>query len=90
MCKLIESNLEGTPDLKLMGIFSENRAEYFEVQLACCSDSICVVPIPLDSLNNEKLAELFNHLEIETLTVSSQKLDIILSLKREKKINKIK
>jgi hypothetical protein len=31
MCKLIESNLEGTPDLKLMGIFSENRAEYFEV-----------------------------------------------------------
>jgi hypothetical protein len=31
MCPLIESDIEDTPDIKLMGIYSENRSEYIEV-----------------------------------------------------------
>lgn len=45
MCKQINSQVEGTPNLKIMGIYSENREEWVMTELACCSDSICVVPI---------------------------------------------
>jgi long-subunit acyl-CoA synthetase (AMP-forming) len=33
--------------MKLMGIFSENRLEWFISELACCSDSIAIVPVPV-------------------------------------------
>jgi hypothetical protein len=29
LCKKVISNVEGTPNLKFMGIFSENRYEWF-------------------------------------------------------------
>jgi len=44
-CPVIKSNVEGTPDMKMMAIFSENRSQWFMTELACCSDSICIVPI---------------------------------------------
>ena len=47
LCPLIQSNVDGTPDLKFMAIFSENREEWIMTQLACCSDSICIVPIAI-------------------------------------------
>ena len=45
MCPWVKSSVEGTPDFKFMGIFSENRLEWIMTELACCSDSICVVPV---------------------------------------------
>lgn len=45
LCPLIKSNVEGTPDMKFIGIFSENRQEWFITELAACSDSIVTVPI---------------------------------------------
>jgi len=48
MCPIIESQTQGTPNLKFMGIFSENRPEWYMTELACCSDDICVVPIAVE------------------------------------------
>jgi len=45
MCPLVKSDVNGTPDLKFIGIFSENRPEFFITELACISDSVTVVPI---------------------------------------------
>lgn len=45
LCPLIKSEVKGTPDLKFIGIFSENRPEFFITELACVSDSVTVVPI---------------------------------------------
>jgi long-chain acyl-CoA synthetase len=45
MCPLVKSDVKGTPDLKFIGIFSENRPEFFITELACISDSVTVVPI---------------------------------------------
>ena len=47
-CPIVASNVEGTPDIKFMGIYSENRPEWFTTQLACCSDSICIVPVAVE------------------------------------------
>lgn len=33
--------------MKIMGIFSENREEWVITELACCSNSIAVVPIQI-------------------------------------------
>jgi long-subunit acyl-CoA synthetase (AMP-forming) len=45
LCPIMKSDVEGTPDLKFMGIFSENRPEWIMTEIACCSDSIVIVPI---------------------------------------------
>jgi hypothetical protein len=48
LCPEIKSSVKGTPNLKMMGIFSENRLQWFKTELACCSDSICIVPIAVE------------------------------------------
>lgn len=41
-----------------MGIFSENREEWIMTELACCSNSIAVVPIQiLSQFQNEDVTE---------------------------------
>lgn len=45
LCPLVRSYVEGTPDMKFIGIFSENRKEWFLTELAALSDSIVTVPI---------------------------------------------
>lgn len=47
-CPVVKSEVEGTPDMKFMGIYSENRPEWYTTHLACCSDSICIVPIAVE------------------------------------------
>lgn len=49
LCKVTKSDVEGTPDLKMMGIFSENRTQWIMIELACCSDSITIVPISVET-----------------------------------------
>ena len=48
LCPVIPSNVEGTPDLKFIGIFSENRREWYMTELSACSDSIVTVPIAVE------------------------------------------
>ncbi len=48
LCPITPSNEEGTPDLKFIGIFSENRREWYMTELSACSDSIVTVPIAVE------------------------------------------
>ena len=52
--------MKGTPDLKLIGMFSENRPEFFITELACISDSVTIVPISTDAqfLEEERVSNL--------------------------------
>ncbi len=60
LCPLIASNVKGTPDLKFIGIFSENRPEFFITELACISDSVTIVPISTDAqfLDEERVSNI--------------------------------
>jgi len=66
LCPVVKSNVEGTPDCKFMGIFSENRAQWFMTELACCSDSICTVPIAVENqfVNEKRISSLLNNIEL--------------------------
>ena len=79
----MKSNVEGTPDMKFMGIFSENRPEWVMTELACCSASICVVPIAAEKQFNDegRIASLINQTEMTSICVSSSKVSTILDLK---------
>lgn len=91
-CPLIRSDVEGTPDLKFMGIFSENRPEWIVTQLASCSDSICVVPIAVENqfLSEERIAGIINKTELTTLCVSKYTFGIIMDLKSKSLIPSLK
>jgi long-subunit acyl-CoA synthetase (AMP-forming) len=49
LCPVIKSETEGTPDVKFLAIFSENRRQWFMTELAACSDSICIVPVAVET-----------------------------------------
>jgi len=49
LCPTVKSDVEGTPDLKFMGIYSENRMQWFMTELACLSDATCIVPIAVEA-----------------------------------------
>jgi long-chain acyl-CoA synthetase len=84
--------VEGTPDLKFMGIFSENRPEWIVTQLASCSDSICVVPVAVQNqfLNEERITSIINKTELTTLCVSKYTIGIIMDLKSKSLIPSLK
>ena len=83
LCPLIKSDITGTPDLKFMGIFSENRLEWFMTELAACSDSICIIPLAIENqfLNENRIADLINSTELVTMCVSRTTVGVILDLK---------
>lgn len=78
--------------MRIMGIFSENREEWIMTELACCSNSIAVVPIQiLNQFQNEELAEYICKItEIETVCASLQTLGIILEMKSRQKLSNVK
>lgn len=92
LCPLESSVIHGTPDLKMMGIFSENRPQWFMTELACCSDSICVVPVAVEEqfLNEDRVSKLINLTNMTTICVSSFTFGAILNLKASSKIPSIK
>jgi hypothetical protein len=92
LCPEIKSNVEGTPDCKFMGIFSENRAQWFMTELACCSDSICVVPVAIENqfVNENRITSLLNNTELVTLCVSRKTIGVILDLKSQEKLKYLK
>ena len=88
MCPKLESGVEGTPDMKYMGIFSENRAEWFITELACCSDSIVIVPVAVETqfMNATRILGIINKTELQTICVSSATLNVILEFVSKEKL----
>ena len=83
-CPIVKSNVRGTPDLKFMGIFSENRPEWYITELAACSDSVVVVPIAVETqfLESNRIGQVIDRTEMSTLCVSIKTIGIILDLKK--------
>lgn len=83
LCPVIKSNTKGTPDCKFMAIFSDNRPEWFMTELACCSDSVCIVPVAIQAqfTNEERISSILNKTEVQTICVSKKTIGLILDLK---------
>jgi len=69
--------------MKYIGIFSENRKEWYMAQLAAMSDSITIVPIAveLQFLETERVVDIIKKTGLTTLCVSQKTIQIILDLK---------
>lgn len=89
---MVRSTIDGTPDLKFMAIFSENRPEWYISFLAAQSDSITVVPIAIDTqyFSVDRITELIDDTDVETLCVSNKTIQIILKLKQKNELKKLK
>lgn len=92
LCPVIKSTVEGTPNLKMMGIFSENRLQWWMTELACCSDSVTIVPIAVEQqfVNDERISNILNETELQTLCVSKRTIGVILDLKSKDMIKHLK
>lgn len=90
-CPIVKSDVEGTPDLKFIGIFSENRLEWYTTEIAACSDSICIVPVAVQQqfMSEERISKILNDTELVTLCVSKATIKIILDLKSKDKLRKL-
>ena len=66
LCPVVRSNVKGTPDLKFIGIFSENRREWSMTELAACSHSIVTVPIAVEAqfLESNRICQLIDCTEM--------------------------
>ena len=66
LCPIIKSDTEGTPDLKFIGIFSENRKQWFMSELAACSDSIVVVPVAVETqfINEDRICKVLDKTQL--------------------------
>lgn len=75
--------------MKFIGIFSENRKEWFMTELAACGDSICVVPLAVQQqfMTEERISKIINDTNLSTLCVTKKTAGIILELKSRGKIN---
>lgn len=92
LCPVIKSNVDGTPDLKFLGIFSENRKEWYITQIAACSHSIVTVPINAEQqcFQEEWVCKIINSTGMTTLCVSKKTIRQILDLKTKRKLESLK
>lgn len=88
LCPVIPSDIEDTPDLKFIGIFSENRREWYMTELSACSDSIVTVPIAVEQqfLNEDRVCRIIDSTGMRTLCVSQTTVGQILDLKSKGKL----
>ena len=58
--------------MKMIGMFSENRQEWFITELAACSHSIVTVPIAVETqfLDTQRISHILDFTEVKTLCVS--------------------
>ena len=91
-CPLIKSKVQGTPDLKFLGIFSENRPEWTITEIACTGDSVVIVPIAVEKQfkDHDRIASIIETTELTTVCVSQGTLSDILELKQKKRIKTVK
>lgn len=92
LCPVTTSEVEGTPDLKFMGIFAENKLEWFMTELACCSHSVTVVPIAVENqfMYESRIVQILNSTELASICVSKKTIGVILDLKAQNKIAHLK
>ena len=92
LCPIIKSDTEGTPDLKFIGIFSENRKQWFMSELAACSDSIVVVPVAVETqfINEDRICKVLDKTQLQTLCLSASTIQIVLDLKSNNKLPFVK
>ena len=78
--------------MKMIAIFSENRPEWFMTVLACCSTSICVVPIAVDDMfmREERIQNILDLTQIETICISVKTIGMILDIKSKGKLEHLK
>lgn len=91
-CPYLKSGVEGTPDMKFLGIFSENRLEWIMTEIACCSDSITVVPLAVENqfMNEERIQNIINITELSVICVSKATIGVLLDMKSKDLIPKLK
>jgi long-chain acyl-CoA synthetase len=66
--------------MKLVGIYSKNRYEWFVTDWACALTGITTVPL-YDTLGVENISYCLNQTEITTLFVSAVTVNTLLALK---------
>ena len=63
-----------------MAVFAENRPEYLLTQIACMSDSITVVPIPIRSADSVSVAHILDQTKAGSLCVSKHTFPMIIDM----------
>ena len=78
--------------MKFLGIFSENRLEWIMTEIACCSDSITVVPLAVENqfMNEERIQNIINITELSVICVSKATIGVLLDMKSKDLIPKLK
>ena len=77
--KILDSGVDQT-SWRIMGFYSENRAEYVIGMLACFKDSITVMPVSSKPTDLSISQQIMEHSLIEVLCVSRITLTQILSI----------
>ena len=81
--------LGGEKNMRFMGIYSKNREEWIVGSFGCQMDSIIIVPL-YDTLGMKSIEYILNQTEMTTIILERKKLENILKLKEEDKLNKVK
>ena len=81
--------LSGEKNMRFMGIYSKNREEWIVGSFGCQMDSIIIVPL-YDTLGMKSIEYILNQTEMTTIILERKKLENILKLKEEDKLNKVK
>jgi long-subunit acyl-CoA synthetase (AMP-forming) len=76
----------------MIGIFAENRPEWIITELASCSDSVTLVPIPFINqfIDEDFMTHIINITGLSTICVSKITIKLILDLKLKKVIDNVK
>lgn len=78
--------------MKMIGIFSENRPEWYIMELAGCADSISVVPIPFINqfIDEDFITHIINITGLTSVCVSKISIKFFIELKLKKAIDSVK
>ena len=75
--------------MRFMGIYSRNREEWLIGSFGCQMDSITIVTL-YDTLGINSIEFIFNQTELNTLLAETKNLEILLKIKEENKLGKVK
>ena len=75
--------------MRFMGIYSRNREEWLIGSFGCQMDSITIVTL-YDTLGINSIEFIFNQTELTTLLAETKNLEILLKIKEENKLGKVK
>lgn len=73
---------------RFISIYAKNREEWIETDLGCALTSITVVTL-YDTLGKDSIEYILDQAHVKTLVLSSDKVKVVLDLKKEGKIPKL-